>query len=73
MRTIRQMEESNQIYKRFENKSIFILTKSGFRYHTDNFKILNNYSASFIDNRGQEIFISFSEIKFIQEVIGDGS
>ena len=60
------MEERTQIFKSFEGKKVVIKTNSDFVYHTDNLLVYEN-SVFFIDNRGQETLLSFSEIKFIQE------
>ncbi len=64
------MKESEEVYKFFESKPILVVTNSGFRYHTENMKVLDD-SIFFTDNRGQQIIIKISEVKFIQEVNND--
>jgi hypothetical protein len=63
----RQMKESKQVYKVFENKKVLIITNSNFKYHTSNLKVLDT-QILFTDRLGQQILLSFSEIAFIQEV-----
>lgn len=61
------MEERKQIYKCFESKNIFLVTKSNFKYHTQDLEVKDDF-VIFTDNRGQKIMLSFDEIKFLQEV-----
>ena len=66
------MKERKQIYKTFEGKKILIITQSNFKYHTSNLQVFSD-CVKFTDNRDQEIFLDINEIKFIQEVSGNGS
>ena len=61
------MEERKELYKSFEDKHILIITQSNFKYHTKNLQVFDT-CIKFTDNRGQEILLDFSEIKFISEV-----
>lgn len=61
------MEENKKTYKSFEGKKVLVLTNSNFKYNTNNLKVLDN-AIFFVDKFGNELLISFSEIKLIQEV-----
>ncbi len=65
------MEERKQLFKSFENKHILIITQSDFKYHTHNLKVLED-AVVFTDNRNQQIMLSLSEIKLMQEVKNNG-
>tara|TARA_Y100000310_G_scaffold103891_1_gene102223 strand:+ start:263 stop:454 length:192 start_codon:yes stop_codon:yes gene_type:complete len=61
------MKGRKEIYKSLERKNIFLITKSNFKYHTSDLKVLDD-CVVFTDNRGQKIILDLNEISFCQEV-----
>jgi len=61
------MKLREEAYKHFEGKVVIIKTNSNFTFHTDNLKVIEK-GVLFLDKYGQEIMLSFDEIKVIQEV-----
>ena len=59
------MNETQDFYKKFENKKIHILTKNNLHYNTSNLKISTS-SAYFTDKYNNEILLALSEIMKIE-------
>lgn len=62
------MEVSKQEspFKQFQGKAVLIITQSDFKYHTDSLQVFPKH-VQFTDKYGCSLFLSNSEIKFLQE------
>ncbi len=60
-------EKKASQFKNFAGKSVLIITKSNFHYHTDELKVFGEY-VEFVDKFGSDYFLSNDEIKLIQEI-----
>jgi len=61
------MEERKKLYKDFQGKKVRIITKSNFTYSTNNLAVHED-CLKFVDKIGQQVLLSFDEVKFITEV-----
>lgn len=62
------MNELSKLYSPYQGKNIFLQTKSGRKYETSNFQIVNDSFAVFNDKFGFRVTIVLSEISRIEEV-----